>query len=481
MNIMKKTHSNGDICLSGAFIQATAQNLKNLLGVAQKVGLTPPSIEEIPLTSIQNALCASFGFTSVKGMLVKLDGVEAQELNIYNLPILNLVPALTAKNQNASEGDIAQVDAFAGRLYCELVMLGQPKALTKLLSHIKPFKMHRMTAQAYHAHNYRSYQHGGMLLNYLLQAAMDSVAMSCLWLEGYSGSTSIATSRIFKTAAGNKGLDPQEIEVVRDIITPVNRGSLLNYSSITVNKIQVGYSSYADGFHYGLGFGRRTDMMRFFRASPKYEKSLQLLRNLITNKSLSDGLIHFNISSQSESDNPNHPDFAIMTLWEISSALHVVIEMLFRANEGAVMDSFILNKIQVKEDARIEWDAQGLVTYKGVIDLFDYIASKSNSPTLINASCLSVNALYWAMYAMVSELLVFKGTPHALAAKDYIDHCYDYNASNSIVWEMSCELNGDAFLRLKENFQLILRKNINQNLNNIMGKIKETLFIADQG
>lgn len=468
----------GELCPNEILIRSNAQNLKHLLDFAEKTLLIAPDIQIPPFTSILNAVCTCFGYRSVKGMQTRLKE-PAEPVNIFDLPALDLMPAL--RNANSAQPDTAlmPVNLMAERLLSELLTQPDSEMLGTLLSRIKPYRLHPLTAQALQSYNAKGNTGGTLLLTQVIKSAVDSVMIASMWLEGYSIETKIPLNSLIKTPASQPALLKELGAALRHQLRHLSQDNVVVSCQILQDEIGARYNYFAAGFCLHLTCGLRNGMIASLKLDPATQQSARILQNLSLTPAHQNAerlLLGRESDYSTSQNNPNHPDFALLVIGEMAQALMKLDEMILSELDGTLYAPSMHRHVVID---LFEWDAYGLLTTKGLIDMFDHInRSLINSvgQKRLNSRYFTPNALYWVLQIASTVLLKTRGTAHAHAAIRLIQDAYKKHGVTAPVWEMSRETSGDAFEQCLNEMIAMIHANLSSQLNQSLSAIRGELF-----
>lgn len=187
--------------VSETAIRATSHNLKNLFNLAEAQNFPFDDFKAPSLLSIMNAVSKSFGYSSVKGMSVALEGGLEISKQFADIAPIDLDLNLKRSNPEATPVRILSAKKFTEVLFNSLISNPLSKAESELLAHFQVHKLHKHATQTIFMTEIKTYQIDKELVNSLIKVAFYSNILYCSHLsrQGISEVLSIKDQLNFNT------------------------------------------------------------------------------------------------------------------------------------------------------------------------------------------------------------------------------------------------------------------------------------------
>lgn len=448
-----------EISPSELLLNTHAQNLKHLLDAAQQTLYADSAIRIPPFSSIYYAVCACFGFRSIKGMTEHLK-LGAPTRNIHELKPLDLMPAL--RNTNPKSTDTAmmmQVNVVAEQLLTELLMHPYPEQLGQLLSRLKFSRLSPATAEALRQHSMRSLYDQHPLFVQVIKAAVDSSLIGHFPLCAVSPVVHLSPSYLVKISARTTELNQQIALQLQHWIKDLGQEGALLSTKIDRGFFKAGYTGHSLHFRDSLSHSLRQLMIVSLKMDAKTQTSARILQNLsLQLKGASSLSATVASSSLSHKHNPQHPDFALAVLLEMAWAMEQVVQLLEDLIQG---NPVTVGSDRVGDLDLFEWDANGLLSSSQLMNLYAQTAALDHDHTGLPVFLkLSPNLLYWVVQAGATDLLATRPSAHANAAIQLIHDCFRHQRSSMPVENLLLDVTGPGFATYISELRQLIEKNL---------------------
>lgn len=460
------TLNTGRVALDEKSIRDVAVNLKHLLDIAETTRYLGLDYTVPPSSSILNAVCGKFGFSSVKGMTERLKS-SALECSIYATPVINLLPALRNSNPALDTTHLHEISNMADLLIIGLLTAPElPKGLTAFLSRLRCNVLHPDIAAALHAGNSVMYAAQDTLLKTLIGAAVDSVSMEYMWMDSYSSATSIPLHRYFKPNSYKPELRQQLMECGKWLFSDKYDDTKVIASTLHGDVVHACYTAKGASLrNYSFGQLFRNKLLARLSLSADQQGSYIIFRNLMLYPNLALRLLEVskhNLDFRQCSD-PLHPEFALGVFCEMHLAQQQAIDLIQAAISG---DLSSVRQATRLYGAMYDLDMYGLVSFKSLMDVFDFsMSSQAERDSLLSYPLLSPNALYWLVQLVTIEFLKCVSSEHAKAGVRYIQHVMEKYPAVAMTESMSKLLHTAEFRLIRDDLLGLVRQQLSLRMN----------------
>jgi len=405
---------NTHICISEQNVRNIAQNLKNLLNLAESQNYPFENITYPSHLTILNAIAQTFGFNTIKGMSVELEGDLVKEKEISELKPFDLSFSIKKKNPDLTNIGLFEANHFIKTLFNQLILNPISKTDEQLLARLQCKKLNHITSQVIFMLEFKTHKYEDLLISDLIKVAQYSNILyySHLIHCGMPETFSIDQQLNFNIDRGDKFVADWSFS----LHVHMTKSNDHQVSNIINGLIPKSNGQFKANFNPNQKFVETmSEKLRSFTISQLMaQKSTQLTGSMLLN------------------------------FGKNSNARNQVIDQnnltnLMKANIRVI--KFLVGKMKVGCDKieDFEFDANGLLTPKYFAVLFHvYQANKQYDFAFKN-----LNTFYWMIQKLSAGLLL-----NDLDQLNRITACYIndiYNNFSPIVQEHYDEVHSDEF------------------------------------